>query len=173
MAGRMLFIDFENVQKINLARMPMDARVMTFYGVLVRHLQTCGHACRRVRAVEDAFPIRKPAAESDHFSRLLPLLKKETPRTAKLKSLAGKVKSWFPNLPDSDRRELIDRLLKESRVRVSENLREYECLIAAAGIICQSRTATRPLGRHANGARRISPSQSVWKPSKGYESRVS
>src|SRR3981081_4452060 len=33
MTGRVLFVDLENVQKINLAGVPADARVMIFYGV--------------------------------------------------------------------------------------------------------------------------------------------
>jgi hypothetical protein len=190
MSGRVLFVDFENVQKINLARVPVDARVMIFYGgtqkkipeelvlqaqplgdrlkwikisgagpnaldfhiafylgkelatngasectilsrdtgfdPLVRHLQAGGQMCRRVRSLEDAFVVRGPAADSDHFTRLLALLKKETARPAKPKSLAGKVKSWFPTLPEGDRQALVERLFKESRVRVSENSLEYD-----------------------------------------------
>ena len=190
MSGRVLFVDFENVQKINLARVPTDARVMIFYGAtqkkipeelvlqaqplgdrlkwikisgtgpnaldfhiafylgkelatngasvctvlssdtgfdpLVRHLQAGGHACRRVRSLEDAFAVRDLTADSDSFTRLLALLKKDTARPAKPKGLAGKVKSWFPKLPDGDRQALIERLFKESRVRVSENSLEYD-----------------------------------------------
>lgn len=33
MTGQVLFVDLENVQKIALARVPADARVMIFYGV--------------------------------------------------------------------------------------------------------------------------------------------
>jgi hypothetical protein len=190
MTGRVLFVDLENVQKINLAGVPADARVMIFYGVtqrkipeelvvqaqplgprlkwikiagqgpnaldfhiafylgqelavspssdcailsrdtgfdpLVRHLQGGGHVCRRVSSLKDAFPEAQPTANADHFTRLLTLLKKEKARPAKPKGLEGKVKSWFPKLTEDDRRILVERLFKESRVRLSEKLLTYD-----------------------------------------------
>jgi hypothetical protein len=38
MTGRVLFVDLENVQKIDLARVPDDARVMIFYGITQKKL---------------------------------------------------------------------------------------------------------------------------------------
>jgi PIN domain len=38
MAGRVLFIDFENVQKIDLAEVPADVRVRVFYGVTQKRI---------------------------------------------------------------------------------------------------------------------------------------
>jgi hypothetical protein len=190
MTARVLFVDLENVQKIDLTRVPADARVMIFYGLtqkkipeelvvqaqplgarlkwikiagqgpnaldfhiafylgqelavsptsdcailsrdtgfdpLVRHLQALGQACRRVNSLKDAFPAAEPAANADHFSRLLTLLKKEKARPTKPKGLAGKVKSWFPKLTEDDRGALVERLFKESRVRLSEKLLMYD-----------------------------------------------
>jgi hypothetical protein len=42
MTERVLFVDLENVQKINLARVPADARVMIFYGVTQKKIQGIG-----------------------------------------------------------------------------------------------------------------------------------
>jgi hypothetical protein len=190
MTERVLFVDLENVQKINLTRVPTDVRVMIFYGAtqkkipeelvaqaqplgdrlkwikisgqgpnaldfhiafylgreltvnstsecailsrdtgfdpLVRHLQAGGHTCRRVSSLETAFPPGELTADPGHFTRLLALLKKEKARPTKPKGLDGKLKSWFPSLTDGDRQALIDRLFKESRVRVSENSLEYD-----------------------------------------------
>jgi len=190
MSERVLFVDLENVQKIDLSQVPADARVMIFYGVtqktlpeelvvqaqplgarlkwikisgqgpnaldfhiayylgqeltksptlecailsrdtgfdpLIRHLQALSHTCNRVSLLKDAFPTPKRAAQTDHFTRLLVLLKKEKARPIKPKSLAGKVKSWFPNLAEGERRLLIERLFKERRVRESNNLLTYD-----------------------------------------------
>jgi PIN domain len=38
MAGRVLFIDFENVQKIDLTEVPADVRVRVFYGVTQKRI---------------------------------------------------------------------------------------------------------------------------------------
>jgi hypothetical protein len=190
MTERVLFVDLENVQKIDLSQVPADARVMIFYGVtqkklpeelvvqaqplgvrlnwikisgqgpnaldfhiayylgqeltksptlecailsrdtgfdpLVRHLQALAHTCHRVSSLKDAFPTPRRAAQTDHFTRLLVLLKKEKAPPIKPKSLAGKVKSWFPNLAEGERLVLIQRLFKESRVRESNNLLTYD-----------------------------------------------
>ena len=190
MTERVLFVDLENVQKIDLSQVPGDARVMIFYGVtqkklpeelvvqaqplgarlkwikisgqgpnaldfhiayylgqelasnpalecailsrdtgfdpLVRHLQALEHTCRRVNSLKDAFPAQKRAAQTDHFTRLLMLLKKEKARPIKPKSLAGKVRSWFPHLAEDERLVLIQRLYKEARVRESNNALTYE-----------------------------------------------
>jgi hypothetical protein len=189
MCERALFVDLENIQKIDLSQVPADVRVMIFYGVtqkklpealvvqaqpfgvrlkwikisgqgpnaldfhiayylgqeltksptlkcailsrdtgfdpLVRHLQALSHTCQRVSSLKDAFPAPKRAAQTDHFTRLLVLLKKEKAPPIKPKSLAGKVKSWFPNLAESERLVLIQRLFKESRVHESKNLLTY------------------------------------------------
>lgn len=185
---RVLLVDLENVQRIDLSAVPDDTRVMVFYGItqknlpeglvvqaqplgprltwvkiagqgpnaldfhiafylgqilthrpnaqcvilsrdggfdpLIRHLQSLGRACRRVANLKDAFPNRL-RMEADHFARLLMLLKKEKSRPAKRKGLAGKVKSWFPNLTDDERLALIQRLFEESTVRESEEILTY------------------------------------------------
>src|SRR5882757_5843643 len=38
MTGRVLFVDLENVQKIDLGSVPADARVMIFYGVTQKNI---------------------------------------------------------------------------------------------------------------------------------------
>jgi hypothetical protein len=190
MTERVLFVDLENVQKIDLSLVPADARVMIFYGItqkklpedlvvqaqplgarlkwikisgqgpnaldfhiafylgqelasspssecailsrdtgfdpLIRHLQALGRTCCRVSTLKDAFPAPERAAAPDHFIRLLTLLKKEEGRPTKPKSLAGKVRSWFPRLTEDERQLLIQRLFKESRVRHSEKLLIYD-----------------------------------------------
>lgn len=190
MTERVLLVDLENVQKIDLSEVPGDARVMILHGVsqkklpeelvvqaqplgirlkwiktsgqgpnaldfhiayylgqelagnpalecailsrdtgfdpLVRHLQALAHICRRVSSLKEAFPAQKRAAHTDHFTRLLMLLKKEKARPIKPKSLAGKVRSWFPHLTEDERLVLIQRLHKEARVRESNNALTYE-----------------------------------------------
>ena len=180
MTERVLFVDLENVQKVDLSLVPIDARVMIFYGVtqkklpeelvvqaqplgprlkwvkisgqgpnaldfhiafylgqeltncptskcailsrdtgfdpLTRHLQALGRTCRRVNSLKDAFPVQASAAV-DHVTRLVALLKKEKARPVKRKSLAGKVKSWFPRLTEDERLALVQRLFDDSRVR--------------------------------------------------------
>ena len=86
---------------------------------LVRHLQALDHSCRRVISLKDAFPVKEPAADADHFNRLVALLKKEKARPAKRKGLAGKVKSWFPRLSENVHQALVERLFQESNVRES------------------------------------------------------
>ena len=189
MAERVLFVDLENVQKVDLSLVPVDARVMIFYGVtqkklpeelvvqaqplgprlkwvkisgqgpnaldfhiafylgqelansptsqcailsrdtgfdpLTRHLQALGCTCRRVNSLKDAFPAEE-RADADHFTRLVRLLKKDKARATKRKGLAGKVKSWFPQLTEDARLVLIQRLFDESRVRESEKLLAYD-----------------------------------------------
>lgn len=189
LTDRVLLVDLENVQKVDLAQVPVDAQVMIFYGVtqkklpeelvvqaqplgprlkwikiagqgpnaldfhiafylgqiladrpasecailsrdtgfepLMRHLHALGRTCRRVSTLKDAFPAR-PRAAADHFARLLRLLKKEKSRPTKRKGLAGKVKSWFPDLTEDARLVLIQRLFDESTVRESEKLLTYD-----------------------------------------------
>lgn len=91
---------------------------------LIRHLQSLGRTCRRVPILKDAFPNRQ-RAETDHFARLLMLLRKEKSRPTKRKGLSGKVKSWFPDLTEDVRLALIQRLFEESTVRESEKLLTY------------------------------------------------
>lgn len=189
MPERVLFVDLENVQKIDLSLVPIDAGVMIFYGItqkklpedlvvqaqplgprlkwikisgqgpnaldfhiafylgqtladsptsecailsrdtgfdpLMRHLQALGRACRRVTVLRDAFPAPKDTA-ADHFTRLVMLLKKEKARPTKRKGLAGKVKSWFPQLTEDAQLALVQRLFDESGVRESEKLLTYD-----------------------------------------------
>jgi hypothetical protein len=190
MSERVLFVDLENVQKIELALVPVDARVVVFYWItqkrlpeelvvraqplgvrlkwikisgqgpnaldfhiayylgqefadsptsecailsrdtgfdpLMRHFQALGRTCRRVNSLNDAFPGQERAANTDHFIRLVALLKKEKARPTKPKGLAGRVKSWFPGLTEEERLVLLQRLFKESRVRESEKLLIYD-----------------------------------------------
>lgn len=189
MSDRVLLIDLENVQKVDLSLVPSDVRVLVFYGVtqkklpeelvvqaqpfgprlkwikisgqgpnaldfhiafylgqelahrptsecavfsgdtgfdpLMRHLQALGHLCRRVQSLKAAFSEQARAADSDHFQRLIALLKKEKARPAKRKGLAGKVKSWFPQLTEDVRLTLVQRLFDESHVRESEKALTY------------------------------------------------
>jgi hypothetical protein len=74
----------------------------TGFDPLVRHLQALAHTCRRVSSLKDAFPAQKRAAQTDHYTRLLMLLKKGKARPIKPKSLAGKVRSWFPHLAEDE-----------------------------------------------------------------------
>jgi PIN domain len=97
----------------------------TGFDPLTRHLQGLGHTCRRITSLKDAFPVGQ-SAETDHYTRLMALLKKEKARPVKRKSLAGKVKSWFPHLTDDARVTLIQRLFDESRVREADKLLAYD-----------------------------------------------
>lgn len=179
MSERVLFVDLENVQSVDLTRLPSDAQVLIFYGVtqkrlpehlvvnaqplgsrlrwiksagqgrnaldfhlafylgeqfkgnpdsecviltrdtgfdpLIRHVRALGRACRRVASLNDAF-----AAKADPFTRLVSLLSKDKSRPTKLKALAGKLKSWFPNLTEEERTGLVQRLFTEARVSESE-----------------------------------------------------
>jgi hypothetical protein len=189
MPERILFVDLENVQKVDLSCVPAGARVMIFYGItqkklpeelvvqaqplgprlkwvkisgqgpnaldfhiafylgqelasgpnsecailsrdagfdpLIRHLQALGRTCRRVNSLKDAFPAEE-YVQVDHFARLVTLLKKEKARPTRRKGLAGKVKSWFPQLMEDARLALIQRLFDESHVRESEKVLTYD-----------------------------------------------
>ena len=189
MTDRVLFVDLENVQRVDLSLVPADARVMIFYGItqkklpeelvvqaqplgprlqwikisgqgpnaldfhiafylgqelahsptsecailsrdagfdpLTRHLQALGRTCRRVTLLKDAFSVVQPVT-NEHFTRLLALLKKEKVPPVKRKSLAGKVKSWFPRLTECELLALIQRLFDETRVRELEKLLAYD-----------------------------------------------
>ena len=189
MADRVLLIDLENVQKVDLSLAPGDARVLVFYGVtqknlpeelvvqaqplgtrlkwikisgqgpnaldfhiafylgqefahrptsectvfsrdtgfdpLMRHLQGLGHVCRRVQSLKGAFAEQPRATDVDHFTRLVMLLKKEKARPTRRKGLAGKVKSWFPQLTEEMHLALVQRLFDEAHVRESEKALNY------------------------------------------------
>jgi hypothetical protein len=184
-----LFVDLENVKKVDLSLVPGDARVMIFYGLtqkklpeelviqaqplgprlqwikiagqgpnaldfhiafylgqeltksptsecailsgdtgfdpLTRHLQELGRTCRRVTSLKGAFSVCR-VATADHFTRLLALLREDKARPTKLKSLTGKLKSWFPHLTEVERLTLIQRLFDESHVGESEKLLAYD-----------------------------------------------
>jgi len=190
MSNRVLFVDLENVQKVDFTKTPADARVMVFYGVtqkklpeelvvqaqplgnrlkwvkisgqgpsaldfhiafylgqelaidptldcailsrdtgfdpLIRYLHAAGHTCHRVITLKDAFPAQESGPVSDNFGRLLMLLKKEKARPSRLKGLVGKVKSWFPRLSEDERLALVQRLIKETRVREVKTLLTYD-----------------------------------------------
>lgn len=184
MSDRVLLVDLENVQKMDLALVPSDVRVLVFYGVtqkklpeelvvqaqplgsrlkwikisgqgsnaldfhiafylgqdltrnptaecivfsgdtgfdpLMRHVKTLGHACRRVTSLKDAFPGMADVRSTDHFERLIMLLRNDKARPARRKGLAGRVKSWFPQLNEETRSALVQRLFDESRVQESK-----------------------------------------------------
>lgn len=91
---------------------------------LIRHLLALGRTCRRASSLKEAFPAEEHE-ETDHFARLVMLLRKEKTRPARRKGLAGKVKNWLTDLTERARLALIQRLLDESIVRESDkgNLR--------------------------------------------------
>ncbi len=189
MTQRVLFVDLENVQKIDVSLVPVDVRVMVFYGItqkklpeelvvqaqplgsrlkwikisghgsnaldfhiafylgqtltdtptsecailsrdtgfdpLIRHLQMLGRTCRRVTLLKDAFPAQNDG-DADDFSRLVMLITKEKARPTRRKGLVGKVKSWFPQLTETARLALIQRLFDESGVRESQEGLTYD-----------------------------------------------
>jgi hypothetical protein len=189
MADRVLLIDLENVQKVDLSLVPSEARVLVFYGItqkklpeelvvqaqplgarlkwikisgqgpnaldfhiafylgqelahrptsectifsrdtgfdpLMRHLQALGHVCSRVQSLKGAFADRPHATDADHLERLLMLLRKEKARPTRRKGLAGKVKSWFPQLTEEVHSALVQRLFDESHVREAEKALTY------------------------------------------------
>ena len=96
---------------------------------LVRHLsKERGLKVRRVNSLKEAFPAStkapaskaastKAVAASDHYERLLNLLKKEKLRPAKRKGVDNMLKSWFPSLSAEDRQALIQRLFGDGHVR--------------------------------------------------------
>ncbi|HEX5462232.1 MAG TPA: PIN domain-containing protein [Steroidobacteraceae bacterium] len=188
MPERILLVDLENVQTIDLSRVPPNARVKIFYGTtqkkfparlvvqaqllgprlkwieisgqgpnaldfhiafylgqeltgnpdcectilsrdtgfdpLISHLVALGRKCRRASSLQEAF-LAEEHLETDHFARLVTLLRKEKTRPARRKGLAGKVKGWFLHLSESERLALVQRLLDESLVRESENVLTY------------------------------------------------
>jgi hypothetical protein len=189
MVNRVVFIDFENVQGIDLSEVPLDVGILVFYGMmqkklpealvvqaqplgprlkwhktagqgpnaldfhiafylgqelaqrpdsecvvisrdtgfdpLILHLRTAGHHCRRAESLPEAFPADADS-EAAHFPRLIALLKKEKTRPARRSGLAGKLKSWFPQLSDEDRLALLRRLFDESHVREAESKLTYD-----------------------------------------------
>ena len=188
MPERLLLVDLENVQTIDLSRLPPNARIRIFHGMtqkklpaelvaqaqplgrrvewikisgqgrnaldfhiafylgqelavspdsqcailsrdtgfdpLIRHLLVLGRTCRRASSLREAFPAEEPV-ETDHFTRLVTLLRKEKTRPARRKGLAGKVKSWFPHLTEGERLALLERLVDGSLVRESEQTLTY------------------------------------------------
>ena len=189
MVNRVLFIDFENVQGIDLSEVPLDVSILVFYGTmqkklpealvvqaqplgprlkwhkiagqgpnaldfhiafylgqelaqrpdsecvvisrdtgfdpLIRHLLAAGHNFRRAESLPEAFPA-DASSDAAHFPRLIALLKKEKARPARRTGLAGKLKSWFPQLSDGDRLALLRRLFDESHVREAESKLTYD-----------------------------------------------
>ena len=189
MTDRVLFIDLENVQKLDLSLVPSNMRVLVFYGVtqkklpedlvvqaqpfgtrlkwikisghgpnaldfhiafylgqefahrptsdcivysgdtgfdpLMRHLQSLKYLCRRVQSLNAAFPNHARAEDAEPFKRLIALLKKEKARPTRRKGLAGKVKSWFPQLTEEVRLGLVQRLFDETLVRESDKALVY------------------------------------------------
>jgi hypothetical protein len=86
----------------------------TGFDPLIRHAQTLGNDCIRAASVKDALPAREP--DPGNFVRLVKLLRKEKLLPTRRKGLAGKIKSWFPELSDGTRQALLQRLFDESLV---------------------------------------------------------
>ena len=195
MSERLLLVDLENVQTMDLSHVPTDVRVWVFYGVtqkklptelvvqaqpfgerlqwikiagqgknaldfhiayylgqelterpdaecfvlskdtgfdtLIKHLQALGRNCRRVVNLKDALPstvatAKAAAAPADPYQRLLTLLRKEKTLPARRKGLAGKVRSWFARLSDTERDALLERLFRESKVIESGTTLSYQ-----------------------------------------------
>lgn len=84
-----------------------------------------GRACRRVTLLKDAFPAQKDT-DADDFTRLVMLIAKDKARPTRRKGLVDKVKSWFPQLTETARLALIQRLFDESGVRESQNVLTYD-----------------------------------------------
>ena len=91
----------------------------------MRHLQGLGHVCSRVQSLKGAFADQPRATDADHFKRLIMLLKKEKARPTRRKGLAGKVKSWFPQLAEEMHVALVQQLFDESHVRESAKSLTY------------------------------------------------
>lgn len=91
----------------------------------MRHLQALGQTCSRVQSLKGAFAEQPRATDADHFKRLILLLKKEKARPTRRKGLAGKVKSWFPQLTEEMHLALVQRLFEESHVREAEKSLTY------------------------------------------------
>lgn len=189
MPERILLVDLENVQTVDLSRVPSNVRIKIFYGTtqkrlpaelvvqaqplgsrlewikisgqgpnaldfhiafylgqelavspesecvilsrdtgfdpLIRHLLTLRRTCRRAVSLGEAFPAEEQM-ETDPFARLVKLLTKEKTRPARRKGLAGKVKSWFPQLTEDARRALIQRLIDKSLVHESKEILTYD-----------------------------------------------
>ncbi len=88
---------------------------------LVKHLTTeRGFKVRRVSTQKDAFEELPGSTPKISFERLTRLLKKEKILPHKRKGLEGKVKSWFPDLETAERIALIQRLILEGYLSVSD-----------------------------------------------------
>jgi hypothetical protein len=136
MTERILFVDLENVPKVDLSLVPDDARVMIFYGItqkklpeeLVVQAQPLGACLQWIKISGQG-----PNALDFHIAFYLGQQLANSPTSdcailsrAKRKSLAGKVKSWFPRLTEDERLALIQCLFDESHVRESEKLLTYD-----------------------------------------------
>lgn len=97
----------------------------TGFDPLMRHLQQLGHSSRRVISLKAAFTTPDSRQDTDHFNRLLVLLKKEKARPTRRKGLAGKVKSWFPQLAEDVRSGFVQRLFDEAHVGESASTLSY------------------------------------------------
>lgn len=75
--------------------------------------------------LKGAFADQPRTTDTDHFTRLIMLLKKEKARPTRRKGLAGKVKSWFPQLTQDVHLALVQRLFDESHVRESDKALTY------------------------------------------------
>lgn len=87
----------------------------TGFDPLIRHLPTLGHRCRRVSTLKGAFAAAPRTGVSD-FDRLVLLLAEDKALPKNRRGLLGKVKSWFPTLPEVERLALVEQLFAEGRV---------------------------------------------------------
>ena len=100
MTERILLVDYENMQAVDLEALPDDvilSKDRKGFDPLVRHLTVeRGFKVRRVSAQEGAFEEISGTTLKTPFERLIWLLKKEKVLPRKRKGLEGKVRSWFP-----------------------------------------------------------------------------
>jgi len=197
MTNRVLLVDFENVQDVDLGQLPADVTVLLVLGMkqgklptelaiqaqalgprfqyvpiagqaanavdfciafhlgehlakhasaecvvlskdkkgfdpLVKYLVAKrGFRVRRVSEQKDAFPIARIEKNAsgngsvDPYERVLELLRKEKHRPLKRQGLEGKLKSYLPAAPDSDRARLLERLFGEGVVAEGEGKLKY------------------------------------------------
>ena len=88
---------------------------------LIKHLTgERGFKVRRVDDQQDAFAETTGVSRKTPFERLVWLLKKEKVLPRKRRGLEGKVKSWFRDLPATDRAGLVTQLFQDGLVKESD-----------------------------------------------------
>jgi hypothetical protein len=131
---RVLLVDLENVQKVDLAQVPVDAQIMIFYGItqkklpeeLVVQAQPFGPRLKWVKIAGQG-----PNALDFHIAFYLGQIFTNCPAAecailSRDTGFAGKVKSWFPDLTEDARLVMIQRLFDQSAVREAGKVLTYE-----------------------------------------------